>query len=78
MTSVHLPGMRSGAGIAEWGRKTPAEMIEMIRSYAASNKADAERILAAADDDFKVVTYVGAHVQKNRETLQEGMTIPKP
>ena len=76
MTSVHLPGMRNGAGLTEWGRKTPAEMVAMIRAYAELQAREAAEILAAHDDDFHVSTYVGARVQKQRETLQEGR--PKP
>ena len=74
MTSVHLPGMRHGAGVAEYGRKTPAEMVAMLRKYAEANKAEAEQILAATDEEFRVETYTGVWVQRNREVLQEGRT----
>lgn len=72
MTSVHLPGMRRGAGVADYGRKSPEEMIAMLRKYAESNLREAAMILAAADGDFRVETYKGVWVQRNREVLREG------
>lgn len=74
MTSITLPGLNSGHGIADWGRKTPEEMVERLRSYAERQKAAAERILAAAPSDFRVETYVGVHVQRQKEVLQEGLS----
>jgi hypothetical protein len=44
-------------------------MIHIIRRNAAIAKEEAERILAADDSDFVVETYVGIHVQRNRERL---------
>lgn len=70
MTDIVLRG--SGAGLADWGRKTPDEMIEQIRAYARRQKAEAEAVLSASDEDFRVTTYTGVHVQRNREVLQEG------
>ncbi|MFG1429365.1 hypothetical protein [Roseixanthobacter glucoisosaccharinicivorans] len=74
MTSIHLPGSRGSGGYAEYGRCEPAEMISVIRARAAHMKEEAERILSAPDDAFRVETYVGVHVQRRREILQEGKT----
>jgi hypothetical protein len=72
MTSIHLPGLASGSGLADWGRQDAATMIAQIRRYALQQKEWAEAILAAADEDFMVNTYVGVHVQRNREIIQKG------
>jgi len=72
MTAIYLPSLRQGAGWAECGRRSPNEMIDIIRGQAARQKAEAEAILAAADVDFRIETYVGVHVQKQLEVLQEG------
>jgi hypothetical protein len=72
MTAVHLPGLPLGSGFANYGRRLPAEMIEDLRRIAREHKAHAEAILAAADADFYVETYVGVHKQRDREVLQVG------
>jgi hypothetical protein len=72
MTSITLPGRPTGAGLADWGRRAVPEMIAQIRAKAAHDKAEAEAILAASDEDFRVDTYTGVHVQRNREVLQPG------
>lgn len=71
MTSAHLPGVR-GAAIADWGRRDPVEMIEYLRTYARQQMEWAQKVLSAADAEFRVETYTGVHVQRNREVLQEG------
>lgn len=71
LTSIRLLTHRF-AGWAEWGRKTPAEMIAAIRSHAQHQLAEAQAVLAAADEDFYIDTYRGVHVQRDREVLQEG------
>lgn len=76
MTSIGLPGLENGDGLADWDLKTPEEMIAMLRNYAARNKATAEAILAAADEDFRVETYTGVYVQRNRTILQKGRDKP--
>jgi hypothetical protein len=73
MTCIYLPG-HMGAGIAGHGRKTVKEMLAMVRSYARHHKAEAEAVLSASDDDFRVTTYVGVHVQRNEEVIQVGAT----
>lgn len=73
MTGIELPGNKSaGPGLAEWGRKTPEEMIRRYRAYAAAQLAEAQAILSAPDEAFRVETYTGVHVQRNKEVLQEG------
>lgn len=67
-TSIKLPGM---SGIADHGRRPRAEMIELIRRHAEREKAEAEAILAATDDQFQIETYVGVHVRKGREVIQK-------
>lgn len=71
MTSITLPGSRH-CGLADWGRKTPEEMIRQIRAHAEHMKVEAEEIISASDLEFRVQTYTGVHVQRNRETLQPG------
>lgn len=71
MTSIHLPGL-FGSGIAEWGRKTPEEMIAALRAYAARQVEHHQAIIAAMDDDFRVETYTGVNVHRNIDVLQAG------
>ena len=72
MTGILLPGRPNGVGWAEWGRKTPAEMIASYRRHAEQQKAEAEAILAAADEDFYVDTYLGPYARAKTEVLQAG------
>lgn len=69
MTRVHLPSLGPGSGYAEYGRQDPHEMIRRLRRDAEIAKEEAERILAAPDDEFVVETYRGVYVQRNRERL---------
>ena len=71
LTAIELRSTRD-AGLAEWGLKTAPEMISLYRAYAEKMKRDAEIILAASDDDFRVQTYLGPHSQRNRVVIQEG------
>ncbi len=68
-TSVHLPGI-FGSGVADWGRRTVPEMIAQLRSKAEHDKAIAEAILSASDDQFHVETYVGVHRRRDRSVMQ--------
>jgi hypothetical protein len=72
MTSIVLPG-RFGSGCAEWGHKSVAEMVAIIRDRAELMKRDAEAILKANDSDFFVETYRGIYVKRDRKVLQQGM-----
>lgn len=74
MTSIHLPNLPYHAGRAEWGRVPAAEMIAIIRRSAERDKEVAEAILAAADEDFHIETYLGVNVKRNREVIQDGLT----
>lgn len=71
MTSIDIPGSKN-SGIADFGRLTAENMIRQFREYAQRQKEAAEEILAAADDDFRVETYTGVYVQRNREVIQPG------
>lgn len=70
-TAIALRGAGDG-GWAEWGDKTVPEMIAIFREYHKHRLEVAQRILAAADDEFYIHSYVGMHVQRNRKVLQEG------
>lgn len=72
MTGINLPGLGFGTGFAEWGRHTPTEMIQIMKVRAAAQKAEAEAILSAADEDFHVATYVGPYAMRQYEVLQVG------
>lgn len=71
-TDVCLPSLRYSASLAEHGRREPADMIAMLKALAKRQKEEAEAILAAPSTAFRVETYVGLHVQKQREVLQQG------
>lgn len=71
MTAIDLPG-HFDSGLADWGVKSVEEMVSMLREKAARDKAVAEAILAASDDDFRVQTYRGVHVRHDRKILQKG------
>ena len=77
MTSIALPGVY-GSGIAERGRKTPAEMIQRYRAYAESQRDLYAAILNSFDADYRIITYVGVHVTRNKEVLQEGRAKASP
>ena len=71
LTSIYLAGSKH-PGYADYGRKTPIEMIEAFRSHARYMRDRAEEILAASDADFRVETHMGVHVRKSVEVLQNG------
>ena len=62
MTSITLPGTQ---GFMDWGYKSRAEMIATYRKIAERQKAEAELVIAAADDDFIVEQGYGMHVRRN-------------
>lgn len=72
MTGITLRGLSSNAGIADYGLKTVPYMVAQIRARARLMRADADAIMAAADEDFHVDTYVGPLVMRDRRVLQEG------
>lgn len=71
LTSVRVKGMRQGLGFADYGRHGRAEMIAKLRRIAELDKATAEKILAATDDQFIVETYVGVWAQRNLVEVTE-------
>ncbi len=71
-TSGHLPGTDADSGICIEGRVPIADVVDIIRQRARRAKADAEEILAAAATDFRVETFRGVWVKKNKEILQVG------
>ncbi len=75
MTGIRLRTSKD-AGLADWGRKTPAEMIEQYRSKARYELECAQAILDAKDEDFHVDTFLGPYVRRKREVLQEGLPDP--
>lgn len=78
MTSVQLEGHAGGDGWADYGLKTPAEMIATLRNHAKRNLSVAEAILTAPDSAFTVETYVGVIVTRNRKILQQGVRHESP
>ena len=76
MTSINLPGV-SGSGMADYGRKPVAEMIELLRASARDQIAQANAILEAQDTDFRVCTFRGIYVQRDKVILQEGRSNPR-
>lgn len=58
-----------GPGLADFGRRTRAEMIAQYRAYYEHQKAEAEGALAVPDEDLMVTTYVGAIVMKDRKEV---------
>ncbi|GEL47793.1 hypothetical protein CHO01_29090 [Cellulomonas hominis] len=77
MTGITLPGLPPGAGLADYGRKSPQEMITQLRAHATVEARNALAILAAAEEDFRVETYTGVHVRRDRQVLQPGRD-PQP
>lgn len=71
LTSIRLPGSID-PGLADWGRKSPSEMIAMYREHAEHQLKCAQEVLSATDDNFRIETYVGVHVRRKAEILQEG------
>lgn len=71
MTSVRLRSQAHGTGWAEWGRKSRPQMIAILRAKAERDKARAEAILAATDEEFIVETYLGPIAERNREEVTE-------
>ncbi|MDR6867508.1 hypothetical protein J2Y69_002112 [Microbacterium resistens] len=56
----------------DYGRQTPEYMISELRRIARGNLRASQAILDAPDEAFRVETFTGIHVQRNREVLQEG------
>lgn len=65
MTSIQSPRTSSGAGFADYGRKTRAEMIARLRSIAASDLQAAQAVLDTPDDEFIVEQYRGVWARRD-------------
>lgn len=61
-TIINLPGLYGG-GIAERKKLTRAAIIQLYRDHAARLKDEAEKILAASDDQFNCRIVRGIYVQ---------------
>ena len=59
-------------GYCDWGRKTRDEMIATYRRIAERQKAEAEVILSAADDDFVVYQHRGFYRERDIVVLDPG------
>ena len=70
MTGIHLPSLGHGGGWQEYGRQTREHMIARFRRNAQIAKEEAERILAATDDEFVVETYLGPIAMRKREPVE--------
>lgn len=69
LTGIRLPGAE-WPGISDWGRRTPAEMIDRARAYGRFLRQQADAILSAADADFQVETFLGPLARRQLEVLQ--------
>jgi hypothetical protein len=57
-------------GLADWGRKTRAEMIDQIRARALHYHALADAIDTTPDDEFEVHIVRGSAIQRPIEELK--------
>lgn len=64
-----IASLKHRSGLAERGRLTRQESIQNLRGMALSQKADAEAILNASDEDFYVRVVRGVCVQRMVEVL---------
>lgn len=56
-------------GYMDYGRKSRAEMIASYRRIYQHQLEEAQRALAVPDDELVVTTFLGVHVQRNREVV---------
>lgn len=72
LTRVRLPGLKDGCVVsARWGRNTVEVCLASVREHAKTQKARAEEILAARDDEFQVDIVRGSCVQHHVKELQK-------
>ena len=69
MTGIHLPSLGTTFGFQEYGRQTREHMIARIRRDAKIALEEAQRILAAPDEEFVMETYLGPIAMRNREPV---------
>jgi hypothetical protein len=71
-TSIQLPGLPSGAGYMDHGEVEPAALIARYRTIWEKYLEQAQAILAAKDEDFKIHVVRGVHVQHLVKEIQKG------
>lgn len=59
-------------GFSLHGRTDVSTAISAIRRAASADLANAQAVLNASDDDFRIYTHTGIHRVRNIEVLQEG------
>lgn len=57
------------SGVADYGRKTRAEMLQRYRDYYRRQIEEAEKALAVPEDEIVTETFLGLYAQKNREVV---------
>lgn len=74
--SEHRTTIRLGesGGFCDWGKKDRATMIKSFRNIAERQKAEAEAILSAADDDFEVYQHRGIYRERDIVVLAASTT----
>mgnify|MGYP005864828449 CR=1 FL=1 len=72
MTVITLMGESRGAGFMDYGEVSAEKMIQEYRAIAKEKKRAAEQILAAKDEDFRIVVQRGKIVGHHIKTLQPG------
>lgn len=70
LTRVMLPEGIPGNGYMNWGEHSVEDMIRQLRQRAASLRAEAEEIEAAADAEFQIDVIRGSVVQRHIRELQ--------
>jgi hypothetical protein len=71
LTRITLPGSPNGSGLMDWGELSAENMIGQLRRLAEHQKAQAEAILAADDEDFQVDLVEGSCVERFVRTIQQ-------
>lgn len=74
LTAIELPGI--DRGFADWGSFDPDEMIATYREQARQKLAEAQAVLDASDEDFRVITYVGPVAMNGLKVLRPGRKVP--
>lgn len=71
MTVIELPGGLDN-GLGEWGELTAEEMVSKYREHAERMKAQAEEVLAASPEEYRIRVVRGPIVQHLVRELQPG------
>lgn len=70
LTRITLPSAAQSVGLMDWGELTTEEMIRQIRQRAEHLREEADAIMAAKNEDFRVDIVRGPHAQHHVRTLQ--------